>query len=177
LPKIVISPQIAPLWPIPTPSGPNGSVMITASAPSSRPCSTRKPMPGVLDADGLLVGHRALDDAPAPLGPPQRLDGDHLGGQPALHVGGAAAVDPAVRDLAAERVARPVVADRDDVVVAVEVDRRAGAAAVERGQQIRAREPASLRRQLVQAVLGNAHDLGRVAELGEHRLSSAQNSP
>ena len=43
---MVTSPQIAPLWPIPTPSGPNGSVMISASA-SIRPCSTSQPMPAL----------------------------------------------------------------------------------------------------------------------------------
>ena len=78
----------------------------------------------VADADRLLVGDGALDDPAGPARASQGLDGDHLRGQAALHVGGAAAVDPAVAQLPAEGVRGPVVADRDDVVVAVEMDGR-----------------------------------------------------
>ena len=53
-------------------------------------------------------------------GLPYRRHRGQAGGQPALHVGRAATVQPAAADLTAPRVAGPAVAQRDDVGVAQE---------------------------------------------------------
>ena len=52
------------------------------------------------------------------------FDGKERRGDAGLHVARAAAVDPAVDDLAAERIERPAVAGRHDVEVAVQVHDR-----------------------------------------------------
>ena len=126
---------------------------------------------GVAHADGLLVGHRALHDRAAEADAAQCLGRDHLRRQAALHVGGAATVDPAVGQLAAEGVRGPVVADGHDVVVAVEVDGRP-VALRQRGDQARARQAVAVRGQRLELVVGHAMDLGRVAERVERRAKS-----
>ena len=69
----------------------------------------------------------------------ERLDGDDRGGEPALHVAGAAAIDLAVRDHAGEGIDRPAVAGLDDVDVRVEMDGRSARPAVEAGDDVDAR--------------------------------------
>ncbi len=68
---------------------------------------------------------------------PERVGGEQHRGQAALHVGGAAAPQPAVHDVAAERLDGPAVALGHDVGVPLEHQRRPRpAAAVDRGDHV-----------------------------------------
>ena len=103
----------------------SGSQMIAAveRAPERR----RAQMLGA-DHVAFLVDQRADDEAPAEARATS-LDGgggDHRGGEAALHVGAAAAVDPAVDQVGAERRVAPLgrIALGDDVGVALEEQRR-----------------------------------------------------
>src|SRR5690606_7655387 len=66
----------------------------------------------------------------------QGLDRDDGGGQPALHVAGAPAIDAAVFHYACEGIDGPAGPDLDHVDVAVEVDARAGLAAGPAGDYV-----------------------------------------
>src|SRR5690606_6412750 len=66
----------------------------------------------------------------------QGLDRDDGGGQPALHVAGAPAIDAAVLHLAAEGIDGPARPDLDHVDMAVEVDARTGFGAGPAGDDI-----------------------------------------
>ncbi|MNS58488.1 hypothetical protein D3C72_914100 [compost metagenome] len=66
----------------------------------------------------------------------QGLDRDDGGGQPALHVAGATAIDAAVLHLAAEGIDGPAGADLDHVDMAVEVDARSRLGALPAGDDI-----------------------------------------
>ena len=93
------------------------------------------------EAAGFLVGRPGNLDRAGKI----RIDRhegfgrDDRGGEPALHVAGAAAIDAAVADDAGERVDAPAVAGLDHVDMRVEMHRRAGAAAVETGDHVGAR--------------------------------------
>ena len=78
------------------------------------------------EAAALFVDRAADLDAAVQLdaGAPDRLDGEQRRGDAGLHVARAASPDPAVADLAAERIDGPAVARGDDVEVAVQVDER-----------------------------------------------------
>ena len=73
------------------------------------------------------------------IGVEEGFGGDDRGGEAALHVAGAAAVDLAVAQLAAERIGGPAGADLDHVVVRVEVDGVAGRRALAAGDEVPAR--------------------------------------
>ena len=90
------------------------------------------------EAAGFLVGRaRNLDGARK-----IRIDGhegfgrDDRGGEPALHVAGAAAIDAAVADDAGERIDAPAFAGLHHVDMRVEMHGGARAAAVETGDHI-----------------------------------------
>ena len=89
----------------------------------------------------LLVGHRAEDDvaAQAHADTPQALESDHQGGDAALHVVHAAAVQAPVAGGGDERVARPLLAglDVDRVDVAVQEQAAAAAGPRQRGRELR----------------------------------------
>ena len=67
---------------------------------------------------------------------PHRFGGEHRGGDAGLHVGRAAAVEPAVPDLAAERVDRPAVSRRHHVDVPVQVQGRSRAPAPAQAEHV-----------------------------------------
>src|SRR5690606_21082207 len=93
------------------------------------------------EAARFLVGGGAdLDGAAvAGAGGEEGFGGDDAGGEPALHVAGAAAVDAVALDLGAERVARPAVADLDNIMVGVEMDAVARPRALVPGDEVPAR--------------------------------------
>ena len=112
-----------------------GSVTIPASARSPRRTSAVPPAPE--DSSSVLV---ATIRSPASVMPAAR---DGLGGErhrrhAALHVAGAAPVEPAVADLGGERVAGPLGLGlaRDDVDVAVEQQAAAAAGAAQRRDEL-----------------------------------------
>ncbi len=72
------------------------------------------------------------------------LGGDDGGGEPALHVAGAAPPDAALVQLAPERIAGPAVAHGHDVMVAVEVKAIAGARAFEPADDVPAGMPVAV---------------------------------
>ena len=85
---------------------------------------------GARDFDGTgKLGHQVTED----------LCSDDRGGKAALHVAGAAAVDLAVLELAAERIEGPAAAGFDHVVMRVEVHRLARPAALAPGDDVPAR--------------------------------------
>ncbi len=114
-------------------------------------------------AGRLLVGVRADDEVAAQphAEPRQRLGGEHHAADAALHVARAAAVEVAVADLGAPRIARPAVdrRGRDDVDVAVQHQRPAAAGAGERRGELR---PAG--------ELEAGVDLARAGDVGRLRL-------
>ena len=125
-PSATTSNQYTPRWPTQTRSTPNGSGMITALV-RSRDSQPVLRQPGDAGKAAALFVHRAADldrrrvrDA----GAPDRLDRKHRRGNAGLHVAGAAAVQLAVEDFAAKRIARPAAAGRHHVEVAVEMDGR-----------------------------------------------------
>ena len=73
----------------------------------------------------LLVDQRRQFDGTAQPRAAQRCDGRKTRRQTTFHVGGAAAVDPAVLDGTAERIFRPALADRHDVGMAEQQQARA----------------------------------------------------
>ena len=112
-----------------------------ARARSRRPragadAETRPPAPVVSSSLTVLTSRSPRRPTPSS---GQCLRGKRHRRDAALHVAGAAAVDRPVAHLAAERVARPVLArlDRDDVDVAVQQQRRAAARAGESREQLR----------------------------------------
>ena len=123
-PKVSISAHQTPRWPMQIRSTPSGSGMITWSTRGreNQPCAGE---PGDAGMAARLLVDRAgqLERAREPDALREdALERDHRGRDAALHVAGAAAVQPAVADHAGERVDAPAVARLDDVEVAVEVD-------------------------------------------------------
>ncbi|MPL95501.1 hypothetical protein SDC9_41672 [bioreactor metagenome] len=101
----------------------------------------RKPGDAAEAARFLVRRRRDLDRAgEIGAGGKEGLGGDHRACEAALHVAGAAAIDPAVDQLGPERVARPAMADLDHVVMAVEMHALAGARARAPRDEIPARE-------------------------------------
>ena len=99
----------------------------------------------------FLVGRGGdLDGAAkAGAGGDEGLGGDDGGGQPALHVAGAAPVDAATVDFAAEGVAGPAMADLDHVVMAVEMDAVARAGALHPRDEVPARMAVAVARRAI----------------------------
>ena len=82
------------------------------------------------------------------------LDRDDRGGEPALHVAGAAAIDPAIGNGPTERIDRPAFAGLDHVDMRVEMDRGAGTAALDARHHVDARVEVAVARRAL-----GAHEL------------------
>ncbi len=94
----------------------------------------------------LLVRRAGNLDGPVEAGADvgKNLGRDDRGGEPALHVAGAAAIDPAVPELAPERVGGPAAARFHHIVVRVEVNGLAPSRAFPPRHDVPARMPVAV---------------------------------
>ena len=107
------------------------------SARRPRSADTRCPMPSRPPELSSAVGMRIRSPRRGIPLRDHRPGRRHHGGQARLHVAHAPAVDPAVLDLAAQRVLRPALPDRPDVEVPVHDQGPPAARAAEPGDQAR----------------------------------------
>ena len=94
----------------------------------SRPCSASQATPAKPPLSSSTVPLISTEPVQLDAGAADAFGREQRRGDPRLHVARSAAVDPAVLDVAAERIARPAVAGGDDVEVPVQVHDRLRAA-------------------------------------------------
>ena len=166
-PLVSISAHQTPRWPRQMRSLLSGSGMMTWSTLRLREIALARQIGDAAEAAGFLVGRAGnLDRAgKIRIDLHEGFDRDDRCGQPALHVAGAAAIDPAVADDAGERIDAPALAGLDHVDMRVEMHGR-------RPAQRPSKRATTLVRGIAVGVAGRAfaaHELDAEAALRQPR--------